>query len=133
MARCILLLDFIPGWQGDRAMALERKLVIKGGVGRALLDTAKLGCKFDLEPSDRGWKMQIEGAGAELAESIESTVEEIHCFYYEDDKDQELHKKWWLSDLKCPVLSYDPLSDTLTIEVSERIGFTVDSSEHGKQ
>jgi hypothetical protein len=114
-------------------MALERKLVIKSGVGRALLDTSKLGCRFDLEPSERGWKMRIEGAGAELAESIGSLVEEIHFFYYEDDKDQGLHKKWWLSDLKCPVLSYDPLSDTLMIEVSERIGFTVDSSEHGKQ
>jgi hypothetical protein len=126
-SRCILV-----STKGDTAMALERKLVIKGGVGNALLDTAKLGCKFELEPSERGWKMRIEGAGAERAESIGGLVEEIHCFYYEDDKDQGLHKKWWLSDLKYPVLSYDPLSDILTIEVSERVGFTVDSSEHGK-
>ncbi|MCD9022181.1 hypothetical protein [Cohnella silvisoli] len=113
-------------------MALERKLIIKGGVGRALLDTSKLGCRFDLEPSERGWKMRIEGAGAELAESISRLVEEIHIFYYEDDMEQQHHKKWWLSDLNCPVLSYDPQGDILTIEVSERVGFTVDSSEHGK-
>jgi hypothetical protein len=118
--------------KGDKTMALERKLIIKGGVGRSLLDTSKLGCKFDLEPSERGWTMRIEGPGAELAESIGSLVEEIHFFYYEDDTEQQLHKKWWLSDLKCPVLSYNQQADILTIEVSERVGFTVDSSEHGK-
>ncbi len=113
-------------------MALERKLIIKGGVGRALLDTSKLACRFTLEPSERGWKMLIEGAGAELAESIGSLVQEIHFFYYEDDNERQLQKKWWLSDLDCPDLSYDAISDILTIDVSERIGFTVDSSEHGK-
>lgn len=112
-------------------MGVEKKLVIKGGVGRALLDTSKLGCKFTLEPSARGWKMQIEGAGAQLATVIEGLVQEIHFFYYENNSENGDHKKWWLSDVACPVLSYDTLHDILTIDVSERIGFTVDSSEHG--
>lgn len=113
-------------------MALERKLIVKGGVGRALLDTSKLGCEFTLKPSERGWIIQITGAGTELAGTIASLVEEIHFFYYEDDYVQDHHNKWWLSDLSCPVLVYEQSSDTLTIEVSERVGFTVDSSEHGK-
>lgn len=112
-------------------MALNRKLIIKGGVGRALLDTSKLGCRFTLEPSERGWKMQIEDVNPELAASIESLSNEIHLFYYEDDEESQIHKKWWLSDLDCPVLTYDPQGAALTIEVSERVGFTVDSSEHG--
>lgn len=113
-------------------MALDCKIVVKSGVGRALLDTSKLGCAFTLNPSERGWEIQIKGAGAELAGTISGLVEEIHFFYYEDDYDQDLHSKWWLSDLSCPVLHYEQSSDTLTIEVSERVGFTVDSSEHGK-
>ncbi|TFE19424.1 hypothetical protein [Cohnella luojiensis] len=114
-------------------MALQRKLIIKGGVGRALLDTSKLGCKFTLEQSPRGWKMQIADVQAELAASLESMIQEIHFFYYEDDEELRSHHKWWLSDLDCPVMSYDPQSATLTIEVSERVGFTVDSSEHGQK
>ncbi|WP_372663639.1 hypothetical protein [Cohnella sp.] len=113
-------------------MALQKKLVIKSGVGRALLDTSKLECKFTLEPSERGWKIQLEGAGAEQAAVLERLVQEIHFFYYEDDKEQDIHKKWWLSDLSCPILSYDVPGDLLTIEVSQRVGFTVDSSEHGR-
>jgi secreted Zn-dependent insulinase-like peptidase len=111
-------------------MAINTKLVIKSGVGRALLDTSKLGCRFALEPSDRGWMVRIEGVNAELAATIESLVQEIHFFYYEDDAEREHHKKWWLSDLSCPILSYDAQDERLSIEVSERVGFTVDSSEH---
>lgn len=113
-------------------MILQQKLVIKSGVGRALLDTSKLGCKFTLEPSERGWKIQLQGAGAERAAELEGLVQEIHFFYYEDDHEQDLHKKWWLSDLACPILSYDASEDLLTIEVSERVAFTIDSSEHGQ-
>jgi hypothetical protein len=111
-------------------MAIQTKLIIKGGVGRTLLDTSKLGCEFSLETSDRGWKMRIEDVNAELAASLERLIQEIHCFYYEDDKEREYHKKWWLSDLSCPVMSYDAQDERLTIEMSERVGFTVDSSEH---
>jgi len=111
-------------------MALKRKLIVKGGVGRALLDTSKLDCQFTLQASERGWKMQIEDVSSELAALLESLVQEIHFFYYEDDEEQQFHKKWWLSDLHCPILTYDAQSSTITIEVSERVGFTVDSSEH---
>ncbi|BBI36290.1 hypothetical protein [Cohnella abietis] len=111
-------------------MAMEKRLIVKGGVGRALLDTSKLGCGFTLEPSERGWKMEIEDVSAEMAESLKGLVEEIHFFYYEDDKEQQSHQKWWLSDLKYPLLAYDSDNSLLTIEVSERVGFTVDSSEH---
>jgi hypothetical protein len=114
-------------------MALEKKLIIKGGVGRALLDTSKLGCPFTLEPSERGWTMVVSGAGSELAGTIVRLMEEIHCFYYEDDREVKSHRKWWLSDLSCPSIAYDAPNDTLTIEMSERVGFTVDSSEHGKK
>ena len=114
-------------------MALNRKLIVKGGVGRALLDTSKLGCRFTLVASERGWKIQIDDVNAELAASLASLVQEIHFFYYEDDDEKQLHKKWWLSDLDCPVLTYDAQSLSLIIEVSERVGFTVDSSEHKVQ
>lgn len=111
-------------------MTLHKKLIVKGGVGRALLDTSKLGCGFVLEPSDRGWKMSINDVNAELAGMLENLVQEIHFFYYEDDEELQSHKKWWLSDLDCPVLTYDGNGSNLTIEVSERVAFTVDSSEH---
>ena len=111
-------------------MALKKKLIVKGGVGRALLDTSQLGCRFTLESSERGWKMRIEDVNEELAAAIESLVQEIHFFYYEDDEEAQVHEKWWLSDLDCPILSYAPQEATLTIEVSERVGFTVNSSEH---
>jgi hypothetical protein len=111
-------------------LSLEKKLVVKNGVGRALLDTSKSSCKFTLEPSQRGWLVSIEGVGAPLAATIEELKMEIHFFYYEDDEELNSHHKWWLSDLAIPALSYDALSDQLIIEVSERIGFTVDSSDH---
>lgn len=111
-------------------MAVVRKLIVKGGVGRSLLDTSKLNCLFALDSSERGWKMTIANVNAELATSIESVIQEIHCFYYEDDLENQTHKKWWLSDLDCPVIAYDPQGKSLMIEVSERVGFTVDSSEH---
>lgn len=113
-------------------MPLQKKLVIKSGVGRALLDTSKLECKFTLESSERGWKIQLKGAGAVQAAALEDLVQEIHFFYYEDDLEQDIHKKWWLSDLACPLLAYDASNDLLVIEVSQRVGFTVDSSEHGQ-
>ncbi|WP_239615741.1 hypothetical protein [Cohnella mopanensis] len=112
-------------------MALTKKLVVKGGVGRALLDTAKLGCEFTLDPSERGWKMDIGNVDARLAEQIVSLAQEVHFFYYEDNEEEQYHRKWWISDLDCPVISYEPNAAKLTIEASERIGFTVDSSEHG--
>ncbi|QMV41806.1 hypothetical protein [Cohnella cholangitidis] len=112
-------------------MGLNKKLVVKSGVGRALLDTSKQGCQLALEPSERGWTMKIGNVGKELAEQIEGLAQEIHCFYYEDDEERQHHFKWWLSDPDCPVIAYESGANKLTIEVSERIGFTVDSSEHG--
>jgi hypothetical protein len=119
--------------KGAEAVALIRKLVAKSGVGRALLDTSKQDCPFTLEPCERGWRLRIGKVDSDLATELSALVQEIHFFYYEDDPERNEHRKRWLSDLGCPLFSYEPDNASLTIEVSERVGFTVDSTEHRTQ
>ncbi|WP_204602699.1 hypothetical protein [Cohnella boryungensis] len=111
-------------------MVLNRKLVAKSGVGRALFDTSKQDFPFTLEPCERGWRLRIGKVDMDMATELNALVQEIHFFYYEDDPERDEHRKWWLSDVGCPQLSYEPDNAALTIEVSERVGFTVDSTEH---
>jgi hypothetical protein len=110
-------------------MALVKRLVMKGGVGRVLLDTLKLDGQWSLEPSASGWRMQIGGVGKELADIALAEAADIHFFYYEDDPETGLHDKWWLSDPVTSLVGYDEASGTLTIELTRRVKFTVNDSE----
>ncbi|AJY75651.1 hypothetical protein [Paenibacillus beijingensis] len=103
----------------------KTRLLIKLVIGRALLDTAESGHRFELEEAGRGWTITVYGMSAADAAFIGDNIGQLNFFHFVTALDESAAiQKYWLYDLDEPLFRYDRATGTAVFELDSKVAYT---------